>query len=181
MSCMPLLTEAHIMELAPLIGPFEGHPRKSERDLLDGEQHNDEFLKIIHDGRENANPNNFTQVTVEEVTRYKLDTGGSFADKCFLWVIDSESIKIIWELTPNAKRGASRPEKPYVCHTNITGSGKAYIGGEMYFCENGEIYVNFSSDRYGYVATQGKKKMAIQYIKDCNYKQVKNTEDNLLK
>jgi len=176
---MPILSEKYIKGLAPLIGPYEGHPKKTiENDLLEGEGHNDEFLELIHNGQDNQHPQAFVQVTLTEVSLYQLDKGGSFAAKAFLWVIDSVSVKILWELTPNARRGPSRPDKPYVCHTNITGSGKAYIGGEMYFCEDGRIFLNFSSDRYGRVATNTKKQAAIQYIRDCGY-EVINVEDNI--
>jgi hypothetical protein len=90
------------------------------------------------------------------------------------------SLKIIWEKTPNTLRGAARPDRPYVCHTNITGSQKAYIGGEMYFCQDGNIYVNFSSDRYGVAATETNKQMAIQYMEECGYQNIIRVDNNLL-
>lgn len=82
-------------------------------------------------------------------------------------------------MTPNILRKKSREDKPYVCHTNITGDGLAYIGGEMYFCKNSNIYINFNSDRFGVVATEEKKVMAIKYIEDCNYKNIIRTDNNL--
>lgn len=175
---MPVLQSHHILELSPLKEPFEGNGRKSLNDLLKGEEHKDEFLDFIHDGYDNKNPIQFTELNIEERDEHKIDRGGKFPDKCFLWVIDSVSLKIMWEKTPNEKRKQSRPDRPYVCHTNITGSDKAYIGGEMYFCKDGNIYVNFSSDRYGVAATDQNKLMAIQYIKDCGYHNVVNTDDN---
>lgn len=180
---MPELTGTHINGLLPLISAFEGHPTKTrETHLLEGEKHNDEFLQLIYDGKDNKYPTQFHQhlfVTEEEIQHHKIDKGNPYPLKCFLWIIDNKTIKILWEMTTNISRTKSRPEKPYVCHTNITGDGKAYIGGEMYFCKNGDIYVNFSSDRYGVVATEEKKNMAIQYIEDCEYKQIKRTDNNL--
>lgn len=173
---MPVINNEYSIGLKPLIDPFEGHPRKTRNDhLLEGEKHNDEFMQFIHDGRDNSFPNQFSKhllVTKEEISLHKIDLGNSYPLKCFLWVIDSVSLKIIWEMTPNLRRKPSRPDKPYVCHTNITGSGKAYIGGEMYFCVNESIIVNFASDRYGYVSSEENKQMAIRYMKDCNYKNI---------
>ena len=173
---MPELVEEHINGLQPLIDAFEGHPTKTqESHLLTGEKHNDEYLDQIYDGKDNSKPTQFKDelyVTDEEIKEHKIDKGNSYPQKCFLWVIDSKSIKFLWEMTPNILRSESRPDRPYICHTNITGNGKAYIGGEMYFCKNGTIYVNFSSDRYGVVASEENKLMAIKYMEDCNYKNI---------
>jgi len=175
---MPALNQQHIAILSPLITPFERSPEKSiEKDLLEGERHNDEFLSVIHDGINNKRPIQYVEISVEELHMHKIPKGGSFADKCFLWVIDSISIKIIYEKTRNILRSSSRPDKPYVCHTNITACSKAYIGGEMYFCEDGNIYVNFKSDRYGRPETEEKKNMAIKYMIDVGYKNIIRAED----
>ncbi|THD32439.1 MAG: hypothetical protein DI588_07425 [Flavobacterium johnsoniae] len=168
---MPALTPQHKAKLCPLIEPFERSSNKSiDTHLFEGEEHNDEFLPFIHDGIENNKPKQYCEITVEEVQKYNILNYGSYPEKCFLWVIDDISIKIIWEKTPNVLR--SPIGKPYVCHTNITGCNKAYIGGEMYFCENGNIYVNFKSDRYGNTDSEEKKEMAVQYMKDVGYKNV---------
>lgn len=173
---MPELSRIHVIGLQPLIEAFEGHPSKTPKThLLDGEKHNDEYLEVIYDGKDNQMPTQFSDellVTDVEIEHYKIDKGNPYPAKSFLWVIDERSVKILWEMTPNSLRGAVRPDRPYVCHTNITGNGKAYIGGEMYFCQNGTILINFSSDRYGVVASEEKKNMAIQYFQDCNYKNI---------
>jgi len=101
--------------------------------------------------------------------------GGKLLDKCYLWVIDDVSIKIIWEKTSNVRRGEELPDKPFVCHTNITGCAPAYIGGELYFCADGNMYVNFASDRYGRPETEAKKLMAIQYMRDVGYNPIMTT------
>ncbi|MBS1732010.1 MAG: hypothetical protein JST02_01820 [Bacteroidetes bacterium] len=168
---MPALNNTHIAILQPLINPFDRSPDKTiENDLKEGEGHNDEFLQFIHDGIENNPPIQFTQITIAELNEYGILRGGSHRPKCFLFVIDSVSIKIIWEGTRNTLR--SSIGKPFVCHTNITACSQAYIGGEMYFCEDGNIYVNFKSDRYGRPETEEKKQMAIQYIRDVGYQNV---------
>jgi len=172
---MPALNEKHISALKPLIDPFERSPSKNiNNDLFEGEKHNDEFLPFIHDGIDNNKPKQYCEITIEELIEHKILNYGSFSDKCFLWVIDEISIKIIWEGTPNVLR--SPIGKPYVCHTNITACGKAYLGGEMYFCEDGNIYVNFKSDRYGRPQTEAQKEMAIQYMQDVGYRNVKIIE-----
>ena len=166
---MPALSNHHIAVLGPLITPFERSPDKSMDDLKPGEGHNNEFLNQIHDGIDNHNPEPYFEVTIEEFTQYRIMDGGSFPDKCYLWVIDNVSIKMIWEKTRNERRGETLPKKKYVCHTNITACEPAFIGGELYFCEDGNIYVNFKSDRYGRPETDEKKQMAIQYMNDVGY------------
>jgi hypothetical protein len=170
---MPALTKRHIEILEPLIKPFERSPEKSiDTHIRAGEDHNDEFLEIIHDGIDNHKPEPFFELTIQELKENRIIDGGKLLDKCYLWVIDHVSIKIIWEKTMNVRRGEEIPQKPYVCHTNITGCEPAYIGGELYFCEDGNIYINFASDRYGRPETEEKKQMAIKYMKDCGYKNV---------
>jgi hypothetical protein len=171
---MAVLSKEHIAVLGPLIDPFGRSPHKTiENDLREGEGHNDEFLDFIHDGRDNKRPKQYVELTATELDI--LLKGNPLREKCFLWVIDHESIKILHENTRNTLR--SSIGKPYVCHTNITGCCKAYIGGEMYFCENGNIYVNFKSDRYGRPETDDKKRMAIKYMSDAGYKNIICTDD----
>jgi len=170
---MAALDQNHILVLSPLINPFDRSPtKKLATHLLKGETHNDEFLESIHDGINNHNPQPYYELTVEELNTNRVAEGSKFFPKCYLWVIDDTSIKIILESTPNTKRGEELPNKPFVCHTNITGCKPAYIGGELHFCENGIMYVNFSSDRYGRPETQEKKQMAIQYMRDVGYNAV---------
>ncbi|MGF7081944.1 hypothetical protein [Mucilaginibacter sp. UYCu711] len=170
---MPALTDNHKKILGPLIKPFQRSGSKSiETDLLTGEDSNEPFLNFIHDGIENNHPIGYVEITEDELDTYQILNYGSYAEKCFLWVIDDISIKIMWEKTSNVLRSEARPEKPYVCHTNITGCKEAYIGGEMYFCTNGNIYINFKSDRYGSVDVDAKKAMAKEYMEFVNYKNV---------
>ncbi|MDC8001139.1 hypothetical protein POV26_08825 [Aequorivita todarodis] len=170
---MPALTKQHIEVLGPLIKPFERSSKKPElKRIRPGEGHNEEFLPYIHDGINNHKPEPYYELTIQELEENRIMDGFKLLEKCYLWVIDDVSIKIIWEKTLNVLRGEELPKKMYVCHTNITGCKPAYIGGELHFCENGNIYVNFASDRYGRPETEEKKQMAIQYMKDCGYKNV---------
>ena len=40
-------------------------------------------------------------------------------------------------------------ERGNVCHTNITGGMPALQGGELWFGEDGNVYINNASGRYG--------------------------------
>ncbi len=181
---MPILQAEHIQGLIPLIYAFEGQEGKSrEKNVLEGEGENELFIDLISDGKDNGYPKQFHDLhflTEEQVDVHKINRGKNFPMYCYLWVIDNESIKILWEMTSNIKRKNSNPQKPFVCHTNITGiNGQAYIGGEMYFCKNGNIYVNFSSGRFGIQASEAKKDMAIKYMIDCGYKNIVRVEFEL--
>lgn len=144
---MPALTQDEKNKLGQLILPFERNTKGKtiDKDIKDGEKHKDEFLPYIHDGIENKKPSfNYVELTKTEVDAL-IENMGKFESKCFLWVLDDTSIKIIRENTPNVLR----THKPCVCHTNITGCNKAYVGGEMFFGNDGKIYINYFSDRYG--------------------------------
>ncbi|MCF8451726.1 MAG: hypothetical protein K9G42_00910 [Pedobacter sp.] len=172
---MPALTEHHAKILGPLISPFERSSMKAlKTHLRAGEGHNKEFMYAIHDGIDNHKPTTpYVELSIEERDEHGVLNGIKYFPKCYLWVIDKISLKIMYENTPNILRGEEIPDKPFVCHTNITGCEKAYIGGEMYFCEDGCIYINFISDRYGWPETDEKKLMAIEVMEFHGYKNVK--------
>lgn len=178
---MPALNEQHIALLGPPVLPFERSLNKvfDIEDLKSkGEAHNDEFLYAVHDGIENGLPTTpYLEVTVEERDKHRILEGRKFKEKCYLWVIDSVSIKIILERTPNALRGAVIPSKRFVCHTNITACHAVLTGGEMYFCEDGNIYINFASDRYGYRGPDERKKRVIEVMEYMKYKNIKILKD----
>lgn len=62
----------------------------------------------------------------------------------YLWVITVQGLFLLLENTPNpdAERGV-------VCHTNITGGKPALQGGELWFGDDKQVYINFKSGRYG--------------------------------
>lgn len=174
---MPALTEEHIALLGPPVLPFE-RSNKPPFDIDDlrskGEAHNDEFQYAIHNGIDNGLPTPYLEVTIEERDEKRILEGRKFKEKCYLWVIDTTSVKIILERTPNVLRGAAvRPSKGIVCHTNITACEPALAGGEMYFCEDGNIYINFASDRYGYRGSDERKKRVIEVLEYMQYKNIK--------
>ncbi len=60
----------------------------------------------------------------------------------YLWVIDIRGIPYIIE-APVSIIGHALPK-----HTNLTGGGKAYLGGEMWFISGADLYVSGGSGRY---------------------------------
>ena len=60
----------------------------------------------------------------------------------YLWVIDERGIPYIIE-SPIAAIGHKPPK-----HTNLTGGGGAYLGGELWFTSHVAIYISGGSGRY---------------------------------
>ena len=60
----------------------------------------------------------------------------------YLWVIDDVGIPFIKEI-PIPTLNAQMPK-----HTNLTGGGPAYIGGELWFESEEHLFVSGSSGRY---------------------------------
>jgi hypothetical protein len=164
---MPALSQEEKNLLGKLISPFERSNKDLEKRILkDGES--ERFSDFIHDGIDNNEPrHNFVYVTKEEVKTY-IKTTGRLKEKCFLWVLDDTSIKIIREKTRNTLR---THDETCVCHTNLTGAGQAYVGGEMFFCEDGHVYINFFSDRYGNPSAEVWE-TAKAYIRKVGYKKL---------
>jgi len=161
---MPALSQEDKNLLGKLIQPFERSQKAADKKVLKpGES--EKFSDSIHDGIDNKKPkHNFVYVTTQEVESY-IKTNGRYQEKCFLWIIDDVSIKIIREKTRNTLR---THDETCVCHTNLTGAGEAYIGGEMFFCEDGKVYINYFSDRYGN-PTEQQWETAKEYIKRVGY------------
>lgn len=62
----------------------------------------------------------------------------------YLWIIDEQGLKVMPESTPNPYS-----DRKIVCHTNITGGAPALQGGELWFGDDGKVYLNYKSGRYG--------------------------------
>ena len=61
--------------------------------------------------------------------------------KKYLWVIDTRGIPYVFEIDI-ALIGAV-PK-----HTNLTGGGEAYLGGELWFASESTLYLSGGSGRY---------------------------------
>ena len=59
----------------------------------------------------------------------------------YLWVIDTRGIPYVFEIAI-----ASIGNVPK--HTNLTGGGKAYLGGELWFRSASSLYLSGGSGRY---------------------------------
>lgn len=163
---MAALTQAEKDLLGPLIEPFGRSAKNEDRKrLLDGEIEKDGFTPPIYDAITNGNPPNHVLLTTEEIEEH-IKTKGRYKEKCFLWIIDDTSIKISKEKTRNTKR-VHDPD--HVCHSNLSGGGKAFIGGEMFFGSDGNIYINYFSDRYGNPSVT-QWETAKKYIDSVGYK-----------
>ena len=60
----------------------------------------------------------------------------------YLWVIDTRGIPYIFE-APIPAIGCALPK-----HTNLTGGAEAYVGGEMWFTSEVNLYISGGSGRY---------------------------------
>ena len=63
-------------------------------------------------------------------------------DNRYLWIIDGNGVPYVLE-SPVQALGGKEPK-----HTNLTGGGPAYLGGELWFESDAKIYVSGGSGRY---------------------------------
>jgi len=130
--------------LPQMVEPFGRSNKAPEAKVLkDGEY--EDFLHAVHSAEFNGEPDDVVYVTEEEIETH-IKINGRFKEKCFLWVINETIIRIIREKTRNVKR---THDPTCICHTNLTGGGRAHMGGEMFFAEDGRVFINPFSDRYG--------------------------------
>ena len=61
----------------------------------------------------------------------------------YLWVIDDAGVPYLLEAPPHPTIDNAVPK-----HTNLTGAGDAYIGGELWFGDSRSIFVSGASRRY---------------------------------
>jgi len=147
------LTQAEKDLFGAIIKPFERSDKSSDKKQpKDGEVERDGFLQFIHTVDWDGEPPQHISLSQDEIISLTNDplvfraNRTLYREKCFLWVIDSSSLRIIREKTRNEKR---THDSDFVCHTNLTAWGEAYIGGELLFGDDGNIYINYFSDRYG--------------------------------
>jgi len=138
-------TAQQIQNLGPATMPFGRSKTKTIDSLQRGAE--DILYTIengVYDATNNDEPNDIEKITVEEL-EFVQEKPNEIVVKKYLWVIRQNDLRIIPERTPNLKR----TRKQIVCHTNLTGESEALQGGELYFCVNGNLYINNSSDRFG--------------------------------
>jgi hypothetical protein len=144
---MAVPTERQIENLGPATLPFGRSLTKTIDSLQKGSEDIPYTQETgVYDATDNNEPEDVVKITVAELDFVKKEPN-KLLEKIYLWVIQSHGMRIIPERTPNPSRIGEG--KQIVCHTNLTGALEALQGGELYFCENGNLYINNSSDRYG--------------------------------
>lgn len=143
----------HIGSKWQQISPFERSENKDAATALrDGEKEDDVCQDTIYVVTWDGDPPKLTKLSHAEIAELKndfirfRDNKALYREKCFLWVIEEKSLKIAREKTRNVKR---THDPDFICHTNLTNAGIAYIGGEALFGEDDILYINNFSDRYG--------------------------------
>lgn len=146
-------TQQELQAFGGLINPFQRNTRGKtmEKDLKDAHKINSIESGIgdkIHDAANDGLPNHpsvknyVTDELLAQISRRELANKKEY---CFLWVLDQEGIKILWENVENELDVLDKEVK----HTNITAAGLAFHGGELFVTEDNKIFVNNASDRYG--------------------------------
>lgn len=130
---MALLSDEWIQQLGPPVLPFARTQFK--RKIEQGEDII--FTDAIHIVTTKSSLNPLT-ISVADILENRPFQGK------YLWIIDEKGLKIILESTPNPYA-----DRQVVCHTNITGGAPALQGGELWFGEDGRVYINYKSGRYG--------------------------------
>ena len=127
------LSDEWIERLGPAVLPFERS--QFTRTVEDGEDiiFVDAILAVT--GQSSINP---TTLSASIITEDRPMAGK------YLWIIDEQGLKIILESTSNPYA-----DRKIVCHTNVTGGAPALQGGELWFGDNGKVYLNYKSGRYG--------------------------------
>lgn len=103
------------------------------------------FASLIYDAQNNGLPPDCKRVDLTELSDIKENRDTELKrQRCYLWVLDDDGVKILWEGIRNPRDLLEGRVK----HTNITGGDAVYLGGEMYFGDDGCLYINTFSDRY---------------------------------
>ena len=171
---MPLPTNQEKVRLGSPHGvpvlPFERKPKGHGKKIKRGEDRPFGQERGTYIATENGHPPNAIYLSVKDFEILQGDCPKhrfTFERAKFLWVIDDFGLRMIWEYTRNSAR---RPKR-YVCHTNLTGGEKAYQGGELWFCKDGRVGINYFSDRYG-AKTQDQGDAVLNHFRTVGYSTV---------
>jgi hypothetical protein len=148
-------TKNEILGFGQLIKPFQRNKRGKtiEKDLKPAHTINTNESGIgdkIHNAEDDGLPEYpsekkyVTEDIIPKIIKYDIDKSKK-KSCCYLWVLNEQGIKILWEGVENLQD----VEDYSVKHTNISGGDTAFHGGELFVHENKKIYINNKSDRYG--------------------------------
>lgn len=154
-----MLTDSQINSLGGLVNPFERSNRIFNKDKIFWKGEDILFPSILINS-----PNNFPfeNRISDNIAEFNSINSKKITDSRYLWIIDEEGFKIIFEQTPNLESA-----RKIVCHTNITAGKKAVQGGELWITENNKLLINAWSGRYDNVSPQ-KYQEAINFLKSLN-------------
>ena len=141
-------SEEQRKRFGPKVAPFERKLKIGITDKVVKQVHaNRKYYDVFgHDARDNNLPDDCRRLSAAEMESINRDpTSPLKREKCYLWILDDDGVKILWEGINNLED----EEAGLVKHTNITGGSTAYLGGEMYFEDGVRIHINTRSDRYG--------------------------------
>jgi hypothetical protein len=144
-----------------------------QRNIEKGE----DILMPSYDASDNGYPNDFVFAkTLDEIREEKdLESQKRYSEivnrRKYLWVLTDNKILLAYENTP-----VENP-RGFICHSNITGGGKAVIGGELWFLKNEnsdiEVHINFDSGRYKTTDASKQHTMVYSLFQCVGYKIVK--------
>ncbi|HEY5124958.1 MAG TPA: hypothetical protein VIK14_14595 [Ignavibacteria bacterium] len=147
-------TPEELKSFGELIEPFQRNTRgKTKSSLKPAHATNslesgigDKIFDATNDGMPHhpTEINFVTDEVVKQIDSYQIQKEQKKA-YCFLWLLNEEGLKILWENVKNLLD----EEDGEVKHTNITEAGLAFHGGELFFTNDKRIFVNNKSDRYG--------------------------------
>lgn len=150
---MATLSDDWIERLGPSVLPFERRQFSSKiavgEDIL--------FADETIDGNAGVRPIDAPLLSVETILNSQPVAGK------YLWIIDYQGLKLLPEATPNPYAA-----RQMVCHTNITGGRAALQGGELWFGDDGKVYINNKSGRYG-ANTIVQQTAVLDYFRSLSY------------
>ena len=149
---MPAPSAEHVERMGPPVAPFERI--NFSREILPGEEII--FAEHIINLGEGIIPENILG------TSRNLILNGS-EEARYLWIIDALGLKILLESIENPYSSRRK-----MVHTNITGGANALQGGELWFSEEGKVYINNRSGRYG-ANTLKQREAILEYFRAIGF------------
>ncbi len=150
-----------------------GEPQVPQRTIEKGEDN----LMPSYDASLNGLPNDLVfATTIDQIKEEKdLESQKRYSEitnrRKYLWVLAENKILLAYEPIP-----VENP-RGFICHSNITGGGKAIIGGELWFLKNEkeeiEVHINFDSGRYKTIDAPKQHPLVYSLFECVGYQHVK--------
>lgn len=153
---MPAPSADLIARMGPTVAPFERNPL---RKVLPGEDKL--FTEYVIDISNGTIP--VGKVLFESKEQILQSSSQANSSTRYLWIIDESGLRIILENLDNPYSARRK-----MVHTNITGGAKALQGGELWFSDEGKVYINNRSGRYG-ANSLIQREAILEYIRDIGF------------